>query len=105
MFMWQWSKSEEEYKRAISLNPNYPTAHHWYKILLRAEGRYDEALSEIKQAQQLDPLSPILELNVATIYLDKKDFESALIHAKRIIELSPKFALAHEPFGEVYLRQ
>jgi eukaryotic-like serine/threonine-protein kinase len=105
MFMWQWSKSEEEFKRAISLNPNYPTAHHWYKILLRAQGRLDEALAEIKQAQQLDPLSPIIELNVSTVYLDKNDLDPALLHARRVIELNPKFPLAHDMFGRIYLKQ
>jgi serine/threonine-protein kinase len=103
--LWQWSKAEEEYKRAISLNPNYPTAHHWYQILLRSQGRLDEALAEIKLAQQLDPLAPILELNLATIYFEKNDFDSALIHARRILEINPKFPLAHEVFGEVYLKQ
>src|SRR5258708_3013522 len=105
MFMWQWSKSEEEYKRAISLNTNYHTAHHWYKILLRAQGRLDEALAEIKQAQQLDPLSPMIELNVSTVYLDKNDLDPALLHARRVIELSPNFPLAHDMFGRIYLKQ
>jgi TolB-like protein/Tfp pilus assembly protein PilF len=105
MAMWQWSKSEEEYKRAISLNPNYPTAHHWYQLLLRGEGRLDEALTEIKQAVQLDPLSPILELNFAQVYFEKNDFDSALIHARRVLELNPNFALGHESFGRVYLKQ
>ena len=103
--LWQWSKSEDEYKRAISLNPNYPTAHHWYALLLRGEGRLDEALAQIKQAQQLDPLAPILELNLATVYLEKNDLDSALIHARRIQEISPNFPLAHEVFGEVCLKQ
>jgi TolB-like protein/Flp pilus assembly protein TadD len=105
MAMWQWSKSEEEYKRAISLNPNYPTAHHWYQLLLRGEGRLDEALTEIKQAVQLDPLSPILELNFAQVYFEQNDFDSALIHARRVLELNPNFALGHESFGRVYLKQ
>ncbi len=102
---WQWSKSEDEYKRAISLNPNYPTARHWYARLLRCEGRLDEALTEIKQAQQVDPLTPILELNLGTVYLEKNDFDSALIRARRLLEISPNFPLAHEIFAEVYLRQ
>ena len=105
MALWQWSKSEEEYKRAISLNPNYPTAHHWYQLLLRSEGRLDEALAEIKQAQQLDPLAPILELNLGSVYFEKNDFDSALTRARRILEINPKFPLAHELFARVYLKQ
>ena len=103
--LWQWSKAEDEYKRAISLNPNYPTAHHWYALLLRGEGRLDEALTQIKQAQQLDPLSPILELTLATIYFEKGDSDSALIHGRRMLELNPNFPMGHEPAGRVYLKQ
>ena len=103
--LWQWSKAEDEYKRAISLNPNYPTAHHWYSLLLRGEGRLDESLAQIKQAQQLDPLSPILELATATDYFEKNDIDSALLHGRRILELNPNFPLGHEPAGRVYLKQ
>ena len=103
--LWQWSKSEDEYKRAISLNPNYPTAHHWYSLLLRGEGRLDEALAQIKQAQQLDPLSPILELATATDYFEKNDIDSALIHGRRMLELNPNFPMGHEPAARVYLKQ
>jgi TolB-like protein/Tfp pilus assembly protein PilF len=103
--LWQWSKAEDEYKRAISQNPNYPTAHHWYALLLRGEGRLDEALAQMKQAQQLDPLSPILELTLATIYFEKGDSDSALVHGRRSLELNPNFPLGHEPAGRVSLKQ
>ncbi|MEK6322717.1 MAG: protein kinase [Acidobacteriota bacterium] len=102
---WQWKESEKAFKRSISLNPNYPTAHHWYQILLRAMGRLDEALAEIKRAQELDPLSPILEVNIASVYINKGDLDSAMEHAKRLVELDPNFSLAHEPLGTVYIKQ
>jgi tetratricopeptide (TPR) repeat protein len=73
--------------------------------LLRGQGRLDEALAQIKQAQQLDPLSPILELTLATICFEKDDLDCALIHGRRSLELSPNFPLGHEPAGRVYLKQ
>lgn len=86
-------KDKEE--RAISLNPNYPTARHWYQILLGALGRDDEALAEIKRALELDPLSPVLEVNIGLLYIRKGDLDSAMEHAKRLVQLDPNFPLAH----------
>lgn len=102
---WRWEESEKEFKRAISLNPNYPTAHHWYQILLLTLGRHDEALAEIKRALELDPLAPILELNISLAYVGKGDLDSAMEHAKRLVQLDPNFPLAHEAYGFVYLKQ
>ena len=101
----QWEESEKEFKRAISLNPNYATARQWYQSYLRATGRFDEALAEIKRARELDPLSPILRVNLATVYLRMGDVDSALEEAKLLAEFEPNFPLAHEPLGKVYVKQ
>ncbi|HSE36285.1 MAG TPA: protein kinase [Blastocatellia bacterium] len=103
--LWRWEESEKEFKRAISLNPNYPTARHWYQILLGVLGRDDEALAEIKRALELDPLSPILEVNIGEAYLRKGDLDSAMEHAKRLVQLDPNFPLAHQIYGLMYLKQ
>jgi len=102
---WRWEEAEKEFKRAISLNPNYPTAHHWYQILLEALGRNDEAFAEIKRGLELDPLSPVLEVNIGEAYVRKDDFDSAMEHAKRLVQLDPNFALAHQIYGLAYLKQ
>lgn len=102
---WRWEESEKEFKRAISLNPNYPTARHWYQILLGALGRDDEALAEIKRALELDPLSPVIEVNIGEAYLWKGDLDSAMEHAKRLVQLDPNFPLAHHIYGLLYLKQ
>jgi serine/threonine-protein kinase len=102
---WRWEESEKEFQRAISLNPNYPTARHWYQILLGVLGRDDEALAEIKRALELDPLSPILEVNIGEAYLRKGDLDSAMEHAKRLVQLDPNFSLAHHIYGLIYLKQ
>ena len=57
---WDWLAAERELKRAIELNPSYVTAHHWYAEYLGAMGRHDQAIAEIKRAQELDPLSPLM---------------------------------------------
>jgi len=102
---WRWEDSEKEFKKAISLNPNYPTAHHWYEILLRSLGRLDEALAEIKHAQELDPLSPVFEVNIGAVYIMKGDLDSAMERSRRLVELDPNFPLAHQISGSVCLKQ
>jgi TolB-like protein len=72
---------------AISLEPNEPTPHHWYSILLTKVGRLDAALAQAKRAQELDPASPILALNLANVYLLKGDDDSALRYSQLASEL------------------
>jgi tetratricopeptide (TPR) repeat protein len=60
IYDWDWRTSEKEYRRAIQLDRNYATAHHWYAELLAYLGRFDEAFAEIELARQLDPLSLII---------------------------------------------
>src|SRR5205085_9044771 len=57
---WQWAEAESEYKRALELNTYYATAHQWYYLHLLMVGRTEEAMAEIKRAQELDPLSVII---------------------------------------------
>ena len=102
---WEWEEAEKEFKRAISLNPNYPTARHWYQLYLRTRGRMGEALAEIKRAQELDPLSPILFVNTAFVYFMNGDIDSCMEQAQRLVELDPHFSLAYEPLGRAYIGQ
>jgi serine/threonine protein kinase/Tfp pilus assembly protein PilF len=102
--LWRWAEAEAEYKRAISLNPNYATAHQWFAGYLRVKGQLDDSLREIKRAQELDPLSPIIGINVSIDYLLKNDPDSAIEEDNRNIELDPSFARAHGNLGYAYLK-
>src|SRR5258708_9583617 len=59
-FEWDWTGAETEFRRAIDLNPNSATAHHWYGDYLANMGRPEEGLPETKHAQEFDPLSLII---------------------------------------------
>src|SRR5205807_9604183 len=59
-FEWDWTGTEQEFKRAIELNPNLATAHHWYGDYLTNMGRFEEGMAQTKKAQELDPLSLII---------------------------------------------
>jgi serine/threonine-protein kinase len=103
--LWRWGEAEAEFKRAISLNPNYSTAHHWFAIYLAIRQQFDDALKEIKRAQDLDPLSPVINTTVAEVYLLKNDPDSAIEECKRVIELDPHFPGAYDDLGSAYLKQ
>jgi len=104
-FEWNMSGAETEFKRAIELNPNYPTAHHWYSRFLRAVGRSDEAWAEIKRAQELDPMSLVILNNIAENYIERGDPKAATDECKRMIELDSSFWAAHQTLGIAYLKQ
>lgn len=102
---WRWVEAEEEFKRAINLNPNYPTAHHWFSQYFRLKRQFDDSMREAKRAQELDPLSLIISQNVAVEYLLKNDLNSAIEQCKRIIELDPSYSGAREKLGWSYFKQ
>ena len=97
--------AEREFLRAIELNPNYPTAHHWYSRYLRGIGRLDDAFREIKRAEELDPLSLVIINNVAEIYVDKDDLNSASRECQKMIDLDPGFWAAHQTLGIILVKQ
>ncbi len=99
---WDWANAEREFQRAISLNPSYATAHHWYAMSCLAPlGRLDEALNEIKIAQSIDPVSSIVARDLAIIHFYRRDFEMALEQCDHTIELNPHFAPAYWMLGVI----
>lgn len=101
---WNWADSEAEFKKAIEINPNYATSYHWYSILLRSLGRFEETASVIKQAEKLDPLSSIIAVNVSDSYQMLNDHRSSVDVMLKTIELDPTFSAAHENLGMSYLK-
>jgi len=101
-FDWDWMGAEREFKRAIELNPGYAITHHWYAECLAGMGRYAEALAEIRQAQELDPLSLIISSIVGWVfYFDRKN-DQAIAEFRKTLELDPNFWVAHWTLGRTY---
>jgi TolB-like protein/DNA-binding winged helix-turn-helix (wHTH) protein/Flp pilus assembly protein TadD len=99
---WNWSDSERELQRAIQLNPNYATAHHWSSIYLSAMGRFPEAIQEAERAHELDPLSLSITLSLATEYRDARRFDRSIELLSAVLELDSNFAAAHQGLGKTY---
>lgn len=92
---WDWAGAEQEYRRAIELNPNYATAHQWYGLLLVETGRYGEAVAEIERARDLDPLSISINKNAGAVYYYARQYDKALAQFEKTLELSPGHADLH----------
>lgn len=99
---WDWSGAEREFKRAIQLNPNYATAHQWYAQLLAPLGRTSEYLAESRRAQELDPLSLIINTSVGHRLYLAREFDSARRQLRSTIELDPKAGYTHWNLGMVH---
>ena len=99
---WDWHGAEREFQRAISLDPRYATAHHWYAMSCLAPlGRLDEALQEISMAQAIDPISSIIARDLALTYYYRREFELSLEQCDRAIEQNPHFSAAYWALGLV----
>ncbi|UCF37933.1 MAG: protein kinase [Acidobacteriota bacterium] len=100
---WDWEKAEEEYQRAIALNPAYALAHQWYSELLSILGRHEESLREIEAAHELDPLSVVVNVNVGNRLMRLRRFEEAIRVLEESIELDPEFLSSYLHFGTIQL--
>lgn len=102
---WDWQGAENEYRRAIELNPNYPTAHHWYGAQLFLQGRFDQALQEMRKAQQLDPLSLAINKDFAVALLYARDYDKALEQCRKTLEIEPHFGAMFTYIAQIYQLQ
>ena len=92
---WDWQTAEKEYRRAIELNPNYATAHHWYAEHLMWRGKFDDALRESELARQLDPLSLIIAADNGVILYNARQYDRAIEKWRAVLEMDPDFGRAH----------
>jgi TolB-like protein/DNA-binding winged helix-turn-helix (wHTH) protein/Tfp pilus assembly protein PilF len=102
---WDWLGAEREFQRAIELNPGYATAHQWYAELLSELGRHEQALAQIKQGQQLDPFSLIVNVVYADALRTAGEDDLAIEQLRKTLEIDPNFAHAHFHLGMTYLRK
>ena len=104
-FEWDFEAAGREFQRAIELNPNYATAHHWYAWHLGLLGRYDDALAEMRKAENLDPLSLIINSDLAELLLIAHSYDESIQQSRKTLEMDPNFALAHNQLGQAYLQK
>jgi serine/threonine protein kinase/tetratricopeptide (TPR) repeat protein len=102
-FARKWREADQEFRRAIELDPNSAAAHYFYAFsLLVPEKRFDQAFEEFHIALSLDPLSPIMNTNLATTLMDAHRYPEALAQFQKTIERDPTFGPAHHKLAQLY---
>lgn len=102
---WDWPAAERGYQRALELNPHYATAHRVYADYLLAMGRPDEAMKEIELAQDQDPLSLVICVEVAWNSYMARAYDRAIEQSLRTLEMEPLFHPASYALGLAYEQQ
>jgi serine/threonine-protein kinase len=100
---WDWSASEKEFRRAIDLNPSRAEARQMYSIFLSTLGRANEAIAEIRTAQQLDPLALGPSVTAGWAFYYARQYDSAIAQCRKAMELEPHSISVHDCLGNSYL--
>ena len=101
----RWAAAERGFRRAIDLNPGYPTAHQWCAFLLSALGRHEEAIGEARQARDLDPLSLVINADFGMVLYFARQYSAAVQQFRKALELDPAFPYAHFGLGLAWQQQ
>ena len=100
---WQLETAMRQFRRAIELNPSYASAHHWYTITLCSAHRSEEGLAEIRKAQRLDPLSPVINMTAGFVLFARGNDVQAVQELKSVTDLDPTFGWSWTYLGSVYV--
>jgi TolB-like protein/DNA-binding winged helix-turn-helix (wHTH) protein/Tfp pilus assembly protein PilF len=100
---WNWAGAEQDFKRAIELNPSYPVARVWYALYLASMQRFEEAFAEGKHAQQLNPVSSWVNTHVGWVYLFAGRTDEAMEIWREVLELEPNDWAARHQLGKGYV--
>jgi serine/threonine protein kinase/tetratricopeptide (TPR) repeat protein len=93
-YEWDREGAGREHERSVTLDPNYATGRQWLASHYRPPGRFDDALAQLQAAQGLDPLSPVISLNLGRHYYYTRDFDRAIEHFQRTLALDNHFFIA-----------
>ena len=103
---WKWNDAEQEFRRALELNPNSANTHYFYAMeFLVAQNRLDQSLAELRTAMSLDPLSPILNTNYASVLTMAHRYDESLAQFQKALQADPAFRPAHYKLSVLYAAQ
>ncbi len=102
LYDWDWVGAEQEFRKAIDLNPGYAPAHLWYTVFLSWTGRLAEAMAEIMKAQELDPLSLIINTDIGLIHYLAGRYDQAIEQYQRTLEIDPNFFVTRLALSGAY---
>ena len=102
LYDWQWQDAQIEFKRSLELNPAYPTANHWHAEFVMTMGRQVEAIAKMKNSQELDPLSLIINVAIGWASYMARRYDEAIEQLLRTAELDPNYPVTYWILGLVY---
>ncbi|HTM90174.1 MAG TPA: protein kinase [Terriglobales bacterium] len=102
---WNWPDAERELSKAIQLNSNYALAHHVFGLYFSYRGEHQQAASQERRAQELDPLSPIVNSVAARTFYFAHDYGKAREQLRKAFEIDPGFWVAHMFLGKIYAEE
>ncbi|MBI5282097.1 MAG: tetratricopeptide repeat protein [Candidatus Solibacter usitatus] len=102
---WNWPEAERGFRRAVQLNPSYAKAHTWFALGLISRGRVQEAITESRTAQELDPLSYATASDLGVILYCARRFEESAQWARKTLASDPKSAPARVLIGLCHANQ
>jgi tetratricopeptide (TPR) repeat protein len=102
IYDFDWTTGRQEFQKAIELNPNYATGHHWYGHYLMFIGRFDDAAAEMARAKELDPLSPIINTEIGYPKFFARQYDRAIDDYRKAIDLDPDFYRTFWLLGQAY---
>jgi TolB-like protein/DNA-binding winged helix-turn-helix (wHTH) protein/Flp pilus assembly protein TadD len=105
LYAWDWKAAEREYLRALQLSPSFATAHLWYAWHLIETGRTEKGIGELRTAESLDPLSPIIGADLADALSVDHRYADAVRQSQKTLEIDPNFAIAHSELGQAYTQE
>ena len=100
---WKWTEAEQEFHRALVLNPNSANTHYFYAMeFLVPQKRLEQALEELRTSMSLDPLSPILNTNYASVLTMAHRYDESLAQFQKALLADPGFRPAHYKLSLLY---
>jgi TolB-like protein/DNA-binding winged helix-turn-helix (wHTH) protein/Flp pilus assembly protein TadD len=99
---WDWAGAAEGFKRAIELNPAYPTAYQRYSLYLVAMGRFQESFDQITKARALDPLSISINTSLGWRLYLARQYDRSIEQLRNTLEMDPTYELPHLLLGRAY---
>jgi len=102
---WNWMGAEQEFRRAIELNPNLPVARTWYAQFLSCMRRFEESFAQAEIARRLDPVSPDTSVHSAETYLNAGRVDEAIEFYRKVLELEPNYHIAHHNLARAYIEK
>ncbi|MFZ0962744.1 MAG: protein kinase [Terriglobia bacterium] len=102
---WDLPGALREFARAIEINPNYATAHQWYAEFLVCAGRKAAAITEIKIARELDPLSLVISASVGLVLHLAREYDQAVNQLRTTVEMDRHFYIAHRFLRDVFVEK